>query len=277
MPFTLGYELVGRVDAVGEGVSLAPGARVAALTVYRANADWALVRAEELVPVPDALDAGEAVALVLNYVTAYQMLHRVVEARGGETLAASAAAGGVGTALLQLAKLAGARIFGIASASKRARVEAEGGMFVDRTGDWRAEIRSAAPNGVDAAFDSIGGPFLGKMRTLVRRGGWLVPYGFSGLIQNGRVHRTAGWGTFARAFALYPLIPDGRRVHFYGITARFRKDPAPFREDLAQLFALLGARKIAPVIAARLPLEEIRRAHELVERGEVQGKIVIVN
>jgi NADPH:quinone reductase-like Zn-dependent oxidoreductase len=207
------------------------------------------------------------------------MLHRVAQVRGGETLAVSAAAGGVGTALLELARLAGAgKVYGIASTAKRSRVEALGGIFVDhRAGDFAATIRAAEPDGVDAAFDAIGGTFLGRMRPLVKRGGWLVPYGFVGTFVNGRISRTAGWGTLARALLYYPLLPDGRHVHFYGITARFRKDPGPFREDLAKLFALLGERKIAPVIAERIPLEEIRRAHELLERGEVQGKIVIVS
>lgn len=108
IPFVPGYEIVGVVDAIGSDVTgIALGQRVAALTVYGGYAEYIYLLANELVPVPDNLDAVEAVSLILNYVTAYQMLHRVVGVRSGQTVLFTGASGGVGNALLQLGKLAG--------------------------------------------------------------------------------------------------------------------------------------------------------------------------
>ena len=119
IPFTPGYDLVGEVEKLGEGVGgVTVGQRVAALTQVGSYAQRVVVAAEELVPVPDGVDPAEAVALVLNYVTAYQMLHRVAEVRPGERILVHGAAGGVGTALLDLGRLGGLEAYGTASAAK---------------------------------------------------------------------------------------------------------------------------------------------------------------
>ena len=115
-PFVPGYEVLGIVDAVGAGVSgFAPGQKVAALTVHGAFAEYLVRGAEHFVPVPDGLDDGEAVALVLNYVTAWQMLRRVARLRAGQTALVTGANGGVGTALLDLLRDAGVRALGACS------------------------------------------------------------------------------------------------------------------------------------------------------------------
>src|SRR5262247_853504 len=107
LPFTPGWDLVGVVERLGDGVSgLAPGQIVAALPISGAYAECVCLPPRELVPVPSGLDAAEAVSLVLNYVTAYQMLHRSAQVRSSQRVLIHGAAGGVGTALLQLGHLA---------------------------------------------------------------------------------------------------------------------------------------------------------------------------
>lgn len=270
-PFTPGYELVGDVDAAGAGVTgWKPGDRVAALTVYRGNAEYAYLDAADLVRVPPSLDPGEVVCLILNYVTAYQMLHRSAEVRAGQSVVITGAAGGVGSALLELGKLAGlGKMYGVASAGKHPAVEALGGIPIDyRSQDWVAAIRAREPAGVDAAFDAIGWSMLGGCHRLVRKGGILVGYGSTG---GGQMKSL---GTFAR-LGWYYVLPDGRRATFYGITLKYRKDRGPLQEDLPKLMELLERRQIKPVIAARMPLEDVAKAQEIVEQGQVTGKIVL--
>jgi NADPH:quinone reductase-like Zn-dependent oxidoreductase len=120
IPFTPGYAIIGIVDAVGEGVSgVAVGERVAALTNFGGYAEYIYWEAEKLVPAPERLDAAKAVTLILNYLTAYQILHRVARVKPGDKALLIGASGGVGTAFLQLGKLAGLKMYGLASPAKR--------------------------------------------------------------------------------------------------------------------------------------------------------------
>src|SRR5947207_10106946 len=116
VPFTPGWDLVGVVDRLGDGVSgIEPGQVIAALPISGAYAEFVCLPKRELVPVPSGLDAAEAVSLVLNYVTAYQMLHRSAKVRPGQRVLIHGAAGGVGSALLQLGRLAGLEMYGTCS------------------------------------------------------------------------------------------------------------------------------------------------------------------
>ena len=123
VPYTPGWDLVGTVDLVGEGVTdFELGQTVAAMPIHGCYAQYVRVPQRKLVPVPPGLDAGEAVAVVLNYITAYQMLHRSAKAQGGQCMLIHGAAGGVGSAMLQLAKLAGVEMYGTCSAQGAAVV-----------------------------------------------------------------------------------------------------------------------------------------------------------
>ncbi|HYV67626.1 MAG TPA: alcohol dehydrogenase catalytic domain-containing protein, partial [Myxococcales bacterium] len=116
LPFTPGWDLVGTVDRLGEGIpEIQAGQMMAALPISGAYAEFVCLPQRELVPVPDGLDPGEAVSLILNYVTAYQMLHRSAKVRPGQRVLIHGAAGGVGSALLQLGRLAGLEMYGTCS------------------------------------------------------------------------------------------------------------------------------------------------------------------
>src|SRR5262245_25208107 len=261
VPFTPGYEVVGEMDAAGPSVSgWKRGERVASLTVYRGYAEYAYLDAADLVRVPDGLDPGEVVCLILNYVTAYQMLHRSAQVQPGQVVAITGAAGGVGSALLELGRLAGlGKMYGVASAAKHKAVEALGGIPVDYRGqDFAQVIRAREPQGVDSAYDAIGGSMLGGCHGLVKRGGILVSHGTT----SGANSQLKALATFAR-IGWYLIVPDGRRATFYGITMKYRKDRRPFMEDLPKLMGLLGEGKLKPVLAARLPLDGAVKANEL--------------
>ncbi len=270
-PFVPGYESVGIVDAIGPGVTgFRLGQRVAALLVHGGYATHVVRAAREWVPVPDGLDDAEAVALVLNYVTAHQAIHRSAKLSAGTTALVTAAAGGVGQALVQLLRVHGVRVIAAASPRSHAWLTDLGAEPIEGRADRLDEATLArVPTGVDAAFDGVGGAQLRQCIAATRRGGTVVWYGFMGASSLPTVLRNY-WDVFVGARL------RGRRASFYGITALYRKDPAPFREDLPKLFDLLAARRIAPRIALRLPLDQAREANERLERGGVDGKIVLV-
>ena len=140
-PFTPGYELVGVVEELGAGCSrLKVGDRIGALTVWGADAERVCVPETYAVEVPEDLDPAEVVSLVLPYMTAYQVLHRTAMVKRGETLLVHGAAGRVGIAMLELAALAGLRVFGTASARDRENVERLGAVAIDYRNEdfWRA-------------------------------------------------------------------------------------------------------------------------------------------
>lgn len=278
-PFTPGWDIVGVVDALGVGVAgLELGQRVAALPIVGGYSEFAFLAAEELVPVPPGVDAAEAVSLILNYVTAYQMLHRSAQARTGELALVHSAAGGVGTALLQLGAIAGLQLYGTASAGKHAAVSALGATPIDyRSVDFVEQCLALEPRGFDMVFDGIGGGHLLRSLRVLRRGGRLLAYGLGSTSADGRqsLGRIAatcmGW---IAAFS-HNLLPGGKKVSLYSIQMLKRRRPGWFREDLGTLLDLLAERRVEPVIAARLDLSEAARAQELLAEGSTVGKIVL--
>jgi NADPH2:quinone reductase len=285
VPFTPGWDLVGVVDRLGGGVlGIEPGHIVAAMPISGAYAEFVCLPERELVPVPSGLDAAEAVSLVLNYVTAYQMLHRSAKVRGRQRVLIHGAAGGVGTALLQLGRLAGLEMYGTCSSRGASAVSELGGIPIDyRHQDFVEEIHRLASGGVDAIFDPIGGTHLWHSRKALRPGGRVVGYGLVTSIRGegltsgrpGRRQRFRGTAIFGFYIAGSWLLPGRKRVVPYSIQTLKRLKPEWFRQDLIALFELLQQKKIKPLIAQRFPLAEARHAHELLGKGGVIGKIVL--
>jgi NADPH:quinone reductase-like Zn-dependent oxidoreductase len=274
LPFAPGYDIVGEVDALGKGVTgFTIGQRVAALTVIGGYSRFTLVAAAHLVPVSEQLDPAEAVSLVLNYVTAYQMLHRVAVVHSGQGLLVHSAAGGVGTAALQLGRLSGLRLFGTASKAKHEILFSLGATPIDyKNESFVDRIRQLVPEGLDSVFDPIGGIHWWHSYRCLRPGGSLVCYGAQAAVTEGK--SAAGIG-FA-LLGLMRMIPDRRRASWYNVKLLRDAHPERFREDLTKLFELLARRQIQPVVAARLPLRDAPRANEMLEKAQVSGKIVLL-
>jgi len=270
IPMVPGYEIAGVVEEIGAGVTgLEVGQRVAALTVYGGFAELILRNADEFIPIPDGVSDRDAAAVILNYVTAWQMIHRFAKVQAGETALVTGAAGGVGTAALQLLKLAGVKAYGAASARKHDTVRSLGATPIDyQAGPLDRLTRALVPNGVDYAFDAVGGANIGPCIGATRRGGMVVGFGFVGAA-----------GTFAKGAMFANLFVGarlrGRRGKFYGITMLYRKDHGPLREDLPKIFTLLIEKKIDPLVTRTFPLLEARKAMEFLLTGSVEGKIVL--
>jgi NADPH2:quinone reductase len=286
VPFTPGWDLIGVVDRAGAGISgIQPGQIIAALPISGAYAEFVCLPERELVPVPSGLDDAEAVSLVLNYVTAYQMLHRSARVRRGQRVLIHGAAGGVGSALLQLGLLAGLEMYGTCSSRGAPTVSDLGGIPVDYQHlDFVKEIHRLTSDGVDVVFDGIGGSHIWRSREALRPGGKVVAYGLTSTLRGGRLasgrpgrrRRFREIAIFGVYIAGSWLLRDRKRVLPYSIQWLKRARPAWFHQDLIALFDLLEQRKIKPLIARRFALTEARHAHELLGKGGVTGKIVLV-
>ncbi len=269
IPFVPGYEIIGRVTAVGKHVSeFEINDRVAALTVYGGYSEYITLKQKHLVKVPNNLNPGEAVALILNYITAYQMMKRTANATVGDTVFISGASGGVGTALMDLGKLFGLKMYGTASGAKHHLLKQYGAIPIDyKSEDFEEVISRREPKGIDIAFDGIGGTFINKSFRLLKNGGLLVAYGypsFLGLLKG--LLRVNFLNAFFRT----------KKARAYGISGSYNKNLPIIKEDMIYLFDLLNQQKIRPIINHRMALLEAREANEMLESGQVSGKIVLL-
>jgi NADPH:quinone reductase-like Zn-dependent oxidoreductase len=282
-PFTPGWDLVGVAERVGAQVhDFHEGQVVAALPITGAYAQYVCLRRDELFPVASEVDPAEAVSLGLNYLTAYQMLHRAAHVKRGDRVLIHGASGGVGTALLQLGRLAGLEMYGTCSAHAASTVAAEGATPIDyQKQDFVREIHRLAGKGVDVVFDGIGGSHIWRSRRALRRGGKVVAYGLTGSLSGGRItgarpHRLRGLMVYAMYVAASWVVPGRRRVVPYSIQWLKRHRPDLFRQDLTTLLELLREGKIRPIVFRRFPLAQARQAQELLGHGGVTGKIVLI-
>lgn len=280
-PFVPGYDLVGTVQATGEGVDPdLTGTRVAALVKVGGWASHVLVDAADTVEVPEGISAAEAETVVVNGITAWQMLHRKARIRKGQTIVVHGANGGVGSVLVQLAHAAGVTVIGTASARHHDALREQGVAPVDyRAGAVATRIRELAPEGVDAVFDHVGGRGIVDSWRLLAPGGTLVSYGSASTRDDEGSKQWPVLKLLGRVW-LWNALPNRRRAYFFNVWAgralaknRFR---AQLRTDLAQVFEALRRGDITPQVAAELPLTRIADALRLAESGTVAGKVVLV-
>jgi len=273
-PFSLGYDMVGIIDAIGEGVTgFKIGQMVADLTIIGSYSEYICLHAHRLTPVPDGIDPVEAVSLILSYVTAYQMLHRVAKVKKKQTVLVHGAGGAVGTAMLQLGRNLDLKIYGTASKSKHDLVSELGAIPIDYKNErWPGQIVEHNGDGLDAVFDPIGGASYKKSFQILKKGGTLVGYGFYNAVSGEGGSMVIDFGRVK----LWNLLPNGKTTAFYSIGGLRKKKPEWFKEDLVALFKLLLEKKIKPVVGKCLPLSDAKLAHELIEKAQVQGKLVLI-
>jgi NADPH:quinone reductase-like Zn-dependent oxidoreductase len=271
VPFAPGYTVTGLVDAIGPGVrEVQAGERVGALTVTGGYSEYLNWKSSRLIPVSPSLDPGEAVTLVLNYLVAYQALHRKAKVKAGQKALIIGASGGIGTALLQLGRLAGLELYGLASPEKHIVLRQYGALPLDYRGkSWADKLRQLQPQGFDVVIDGVMSlETVQAGLSLLRRGGTLVSFG-----------EPAGFRVLGRILTMLitvNLLPNGKSFKLYGTSTYFLGDRKPYLEDWAVLLRLLEERKIQPVIAARFPILEAARANALMESGTAIGNIVLV-
>lgn len=257
VPFAPGADIVGLVDRLGAGVSdIEEGQRVAGgpFSGGGGYAEFICRPANELVPVPPGLDSAAAVCLVANYLTAHIAMHGAAGVQSGERVLIHGAAGGVGTALLELGKLAGLEMYGTASGHNYELVSALGATPIEyRTEDFVQRIRDLTGDGVDVVFDPIGGARqIWRSNRALRGGGRLVWFGVAATSRAGmRVIPLS-----LLTILLLKLLPNGKTIRMQP-----SEEKSALMQTLAGLLDLLAAGEINPVVAQRLPLIEAARAH----------------
>jgi NADPH:quinone reductase len=267
LPFTPGVELCGSVAAVGEGVNgFAAGDRVIGSAVLPSGgfAEVALMNAAETFPAPSALDDAEAASLYIGYQTGWFGLHRRAGLRAGETLLVHAAAGGVGSAAVQLGKAAGARVIGVVGGPAKAQVARELGadVVIDRHAQDFVEVVKAETGGrgADVIYDPVGGDTYRRSTKCIAFEGRILVIGFAG-------------GEIQSAALNHALIKNYSIVGLHwGLYARY--DPASLTECHEALTALAAAGAIRPAVSERLPLAEVAGGVQRLADGLTTGRVV---
>ncbi len=273
-PFAIGYDVVGQIDQLGDGVSgLQVGDRVADMTVAGSNAAYRTLRADRLARVPASLDAAEAATLILSWTTAYQLLHRAARVQRGQRVLVHGAAGAVGQALLALGRLTGVELWGTARGEHAALIRELGATPIDYQ---REDFTRVLPGGFDVVFDGIGKDGYGRSFAALKRGGLLCAYGYTAAVQpQHRLLTILMWLASQYLQYLCKWLPAGKRARVYSINAMRARHPAWFREDLERLFGLLETRAIRPRVAERISFDEVAEAHRRLEAGGLEGKLVL--
>jgi NADPH:quinone reductase-like Zn-dependent oxidoreductase len=274
-PFVLGYDVVGEIDQLGDGVrDFQLGERVADMTVLGSNAAYRTLRASHLTRVPPGVDAAEAAALILSWTTAYQLLHRTARVRRGQRVLVHGAAGAVGQALLTLGRMAGLELWGTARGAHAGLIRDLGAAPIDYQ---REDFTRVLPGGFDVVFDGIGEDDYRRSFAALKPGGLVCAYGYTAGVQPHRRLLSIVM-LIARVFLwrrLLSWLPGGKRVRVYSINAMRARHPAWFKEDLERLFGLLATRAIRPRVAERISFDEVAEAHRRLEEGGLDGKLVL--
>jgi NADPH:quinone reductase-like Zn-dependent oxidoreductase len=279
-PFVPGYDLVGTVEALGSPTQGLPvGQRVAALTKVGGWAQRMLLEVGDLVPVPDGVPAEDAETVIVNGLTAWRVLHRTIRPEPGQTIVVFAAAGGVGSILVQLARHARLRVIGTAGPSQQERLRAMGVIPLDyRSEDVPARVRELAPEGVAAVVDNVGGPGIVDSWRLLAPGGTLVALSDMGMREAAHP-RLRSTKLFARLLA-WNVLPNGKHAYFFNLWAGHRRHldtfRAELRTDLTALFGLLADGTLAAPIDSRYPLSQAAAALRKAEAGGLAGKVIIL-
>jgi NADPH:quinone reductase len=266
LPDSPGMEVAGVIDAVGEGVTnLRRGMRVAAFT-SRAYAEFCASPAFMVIPLPDSVSFVDGAAFLIQVLTAYHLLHTVDTTGPGRTVLVHAAAGGVGLAAVQLAKAAGARVFGTVSSDGKAALAKEAGAdaVINYVRDKFADevLRLTADRGVDLILDAVGKPtFEEGLRCL-------APFGHIALY--GRA------GGAPDPLNLSVLSPKSQKVSAFSLPTLTRGFPDKTRESAERCFALLREGRLKLHISRTFPLAQAAEAHRHLESRESTGKLILI-
>jgi NADPH:quinone reductase-like Zn-dependent oxidoreductase len=246
------------------------GDRVADMTVVGSNADYRVLRADDVARVPVGVDAAEAATLILSWTTAYQLLHRAARVRRGQRVLVHGAAGAVGQALLVLGRLAGLELWGTVRSEQMALVRELGATPIDYK---REDFTRVLPGGFDVIVDGIGEDGYRRSYSALKRGGLLCAIGFSASVQaqRGMIPILI---EIARLY-LWRLLPGRKRASFYSVNVMRARHPTWFKEDLERLFALLASGAIRPHVADRISFDQVPDAHRRLEAGGLEGKLVL--
>ena len=269
-PLTPGYSVVGKVRLNGKGCSkFQPGDRVACLSKYEGQAELVNLPERFLIRVPEGTNPKLAVTLVLDWVTAYQMVHHAAHVKSGQRIFVHGLSGAVGQALLALGKIQGAEVFGTASTRKHEQLQQMGAIPFDYSNkNWISAMKQLG--GVDAVFDPLGFESFDESYSILKKGGVLVGYGMN-LPAFTKTPSRPVFPVVLKLFARNLLFWSGKRTTFFGLS-RTSKDFAP---DLELLFNWLKAGKLSVPVKATFKLQDVQAAHREYASSKGMGSIIL--
>lgn len=281
-PFVPGIELAGIVEKVGEGIkSLCVGDRVVAFSKQGAYAEYGCVMAEHARVIPENMSFEEAAAFSVTYFSAYHGLVTLANMQRGEKLLLHAAAGGVGTAAIQICKHLGIEVFATASSQEKLEIARRQGaehLINYRTEDFGEVVRAKTNNyGIDVVLDSVGGKIFRKGWKLLAPMGRYVLYGFAAVTGEKRINKLKALNEFLSVPLIHPPSIVSRNVALMGFNLYFLAHRLDYFDRIATtLFDWYNKAVIKPVIGATFPLEDIVQAHTFLQSRKSFGKVVVV-
>lgn len=280
-PCIVGYEGAGVVDSLGEGTKgPAVGTRVLFLSRFGAHADTVCIPPHQLAVIPDSMSFEDAAAIPVNYLTAYQMIHVIRRVRAGDKVLVHAAAGGVGTAVLQMCRaIDGVTTFGTASAAKHEYVRSQGCDHpIDyRSADYVKAVRElTGGDGVDLVCDALGGADWKKGYSILRPGGILVCFGLANAQRPGKASWLRVILEVLRIPRFNPLKMMGENRGVSGVDLGNMWPHEKLIEDgLARLVTMYEEGIVKPHVDSIYPFEKAAEAHAHLEGGRNKGKILL--
>ena len=267
LPTIPGLEGSGIVEKVGRKVlHINPGQPVIVFTSH-CYAEYVVAEAESVFPISEGINLDEAATLSVAYLTAYHLLHTLTQISSGQTILVHAAAGGVGTALAQLAKPLGIRLIGVTSSSEKAQYAKIQGFhpLITEGDNLVQQVRDLTKGkGVDLIFNSVAGQTLGQDIEMLGHFGQVVWYGFAGGEPEGNLTEQ-----------LFPHLGRSVGIRFFSLFSIIQADGWLMKTSITTLVKDLAEKRIQPQIFERIPLKEAARAHELLESRAVMGKIIL--
>ena len=272
-PFTPGYDFVGKViDNYGSNQFEIGDSVAAMLPEMGTYSEILEVDEKYVVKVPDNTPIDKAAASILNYLTAYCILEQKAKVNDNDTVYIQGASGGVGLALAQVGKLKGLKMYGTSSPSKFSLLTSNGVIPIDYKNEDLVEIiLRQYPNGIDAAFDARGGKSLKSCIQVIKKGGTVVSYGFSGDNYGGNKEMFKGL-----AIVLKNLISiNGKQIKFCATPSEVKKQTEWYKKTLTQIFNQINSGEINPLVNEIIPFNDIAKAHLMMEKGKLDGKIIV--
>jgi NADPH:quinone reductase-like Zn-dependent oxidoreductase len=284
-PFTLGYDFVGVVDKISEGVTnVKVGDRVCSIVMVGGNANFICTKANELTIIPKEAEASSAACFALSGISAYQMFTHFAKVKEGQRILIHGGSGAIGDTLLQLGKLKNCEMIATASAIKHELIKSYGAVAIDyNSTNYFSELQKNSFNGFDAIFDFTNQQSFNNDIKLLKKGGTLVTYAvFSSAL---KIEKKTFFNFMAFGIDFGKMMMklmywnkfSGKKAIFYGSTNSKKIDPARHTNDMNTLFDLLKNGQIKPTVFKVFDLDEVAKAHQLLQDGKVQGQIVIIN
>jgi NADPH:quinone reductase-like Zn-dependent oxidoreductase len=284
-PFSLGYDFVGVVDKVGEGVTnVKKGDRVSSIVMVGGNANYICIAATELINIPNYAEATSSACLSLSGISAYQMFTQYAKVNEGQRILIHGGSGAIGDMLLQLGKLHHCEMVSTASKSKHKQIKNYGATAIDyHSENYFSELKEIAQDGYDAIFDFTNQASFNNDIKLLKKDGILVTYAV--FTSSLKIEKKTFFNFVALGMDFGKMMMklfywnkfSSKKALFYGSTDSKKQDPKRLQADMTKLFELVKNGLINPYVYKLMQLDEVQQAHQLLQDGKVQGQIVILN